>query len=416
MITLYCCIFSLARNKQIFNRKKVKKIMPKITKNSRGTWGFVVDLGTDPATGKRRQARRSGFRTKKEAEEELRRLQNEADKGVVVKKQDGNITFEEFSQDWLEWYAATAGVKESTVTNRRRYLRQACQFIGGMKIKEFGKSSYNQFLIALHERYAKSTTNSISQTVSMILNYAVECSLLITNPAQSAIKPKTAAKLEDVPENIEEKYLSRAEVDRLLSAAKECGDFQYYALIHLLLFSGIRIGEALALEFKHIDAAGIKIRQTFSTGASASVEKYTLETPKTSRSIRDIELDTYTLEIVQAQMLDQKKKRLKAGATWDSQHNFIFTAYTKPGLPLSYVTAAYKFKRLLTIAEIGKKATLHTLRHTHASLLAESGASLEQIQARLGHSNDKITREIYLHITKDSSALMMENFAAYMQM
>ena len=122
--------------------------MPKITKNSRGTWEFVVDLGNDPATGKRRQARRSGFRTKKEAEEELRRLQNEADKGVVIKKREGNITFEEFSKDWLEWYAATAGVKESTITTRMRQLNMAYKLIGSLKIKDFNKNTYDKFLTA----------------------------------------------------------------------------------------------------------------------------------------------------------------------------------------------------------------------------------------------------------------------------
>lgn len=390
--------------------------MPKITKNSRGTWGFVVDLGNDPATGKRRQARRSGFRTKKEAEEELRRLQNEADKGVVVKKRDSNVTFEEFSQDWLQWYAATAGVKESTVTTRRDNLKMAYSFIGAIKIKSFNKEAYNKFLLALDEKYSKNTLDNVHSATSMVLDYAVECGYLAVNPAKAAVKPKKASTLEDVPDNIEEKYLSRTEVDRLLTAVKNYGDFQYYVLIHLLIFSGLRIGEALGLEFKHIDFEhrSLKVRQTI-VGRSSTAKKFLLQTPKTSSSIRDIELDAQTLELLKMQITEQKKRRLKTGSGWYNEREFVFTAPSSPGCPFVYDTAQKRFKHFLKSASISKPITLHGLRHTHASLLSESGATLEMIQARLGHSNDNMTRRIYLHITKDSSAQMIDRFACFMK-
>lgn len=392
--------------------------MPKIKKNPRGTWEFVVDLGYDPATGKRIQARRSGFRTKKEAEEELRRLQNEADKGVIVKKREGSVTFEEFAQEWLQWYTATAGVKQSTIENRRRYLKQASNLIGAAKIKELSKNTYDRFLLALSEKYKPGTLNCIHVTVAMVLDYAVECGYLAVNPARMGKKPKAAAKLEDVPENIEEKYLTRAEVDRLLTTAKDYGDFQQYALLRLLIFSGVRIGEALALEFKHIDIerSTVRIRQTMSTGAYNKTESFVLQTPKTASSIRDIELDSQTLEILKLQMTEQKKNRLKAGSEWYTNHNFLFTSPTRPGYPWLRNTIAARLKAMLKTANIDKPITLHSMRHTHASLLAESGASLEQIQARLGHANDNTTRQIYLHITKDSNSKMIDSFECFMQM
>lgn len=392
--------------------------MPKITKNKRGTWSFVVDLGNDPATGKRRQARRSGFRTKKEAEDELRRLQNDADKGIIVKKREGNITFEEFAQDWLEWYTATAGVKSSTVTNRQRNLRMAYPFISAAKIKDITKNTYDRFLVAISEKYAPNTVENLHAAVSMVLDYAVECGYLATNPAKAATKPKKAPTLDDVPEDIEEKYLSRAEVDSFLSVVKNEGDLQQYVLMHLLIFSGLRIGEALALEFKHIDfkKSMIKIRQTISTGETANIKEFLLQTPKTGGSIRDVEIDAQTLELLKIQILEQKKKRLKSGAEWYAEHDFLFTACTHPGYPLPYPTVESRTRKQLKRAGIHKHITLHKLRHTHASLLAESGATLEQIQSRLGHQDNKITRQIYLHITKDSSARMMDSFARFMQM
>lgn len=390
--------------------------MPKITKNKNGKYQFVVDLGRDPATGKRRQVRRSGFNTKREAEDELRHLQNEAEKGTIIKKRQAAVTFEKFAQDWLEWYATTAGVKESTIINRQRFLTSANKLIGAVKIRDINKKMYDHFLISLNEKYKPSTIDRIHSTVSMVLDYAVANDYLAANPAKTAKKPKTATRLEDIAGDIEEQYLTRTEADHLLQAAKELGDFQTYALLRLLLYTGLRIGEALAIETQHIDFkhALIKIRQTISTGTTANVRQFALQTPKTPTSIRDIEIDTETLEILRIQITEQKKKRLRAGTAYYTTHNFVFTSTRYPGYPCFHSTIRDAFHRCLLLAGITKPLSLHGLRHTHASLLAESGATLEQIQSRLGHASDDITRRIYLHVTKESKASMIANFATFM--
>lgn len=59
-----------------------------------------------------------------------------------------------------------------------------------------------------------------------------------------------------------------------------------------------------------------------------------------------------------------------------------------------------KYIRTLSNKVLGKSITTHALRHTHASLLLENGVSIDTISRRLGHENSKVTREIYLHITK----------------
>lgn len=390
--------------------------MPKIKKAASGKYEFWVDLGRDPMTGKRRQVHRSGFATKREAENELRRLQNEADNGTVVKKKQASVTFEEFSKDWLEWYITTSGNKPSTIALRRESLKAACKYIGMIKIKDFNKTTYDRFLIKLDEHYKINTINAIHATVSMILDYAVENGLLANNPAKNAKRPRIAKSLQDIGDDIEEKYLTRTEVEQLLKAAKESLSFQDFALLRLLIYSGLRIGEALALEIPRVDFehSTIKIRQTISTCITKNTKDFQLQTPKTATSIRDVELDAETMEILRHQILEQKKKHLKAGSNWYSEHEFVFTSKPYHGYPMFYSTFKYTFNRLLKSLSFSKHITIHSLRHTHASLLAESGATLEQIQQRLGHSNDDITKRVYLHVTKDSKATMVENFAAFM--
>lgn len=390
--------------------------MPKIKKAASGKYEFWVDLGRDPLTGKRRQVHRGGFATKKEAENEIRRLQNEAESGTVVKKKQASVTFGEFSKDWLGWYSGTSGNKPSTIALHEASLKAACIYLGAVKIKDFNKVMYDRFLKRLNEKYKPGTMRNIHVSVSMALDYAVESNFLPANPARNAKMPKNAQSIQDMTEDIEEKYLSRAEVAELLTTAKNFFDFQNFVLLRLLIFSGLRIGEALALEIPRVDFkhSVIKIRQTISTGSTKNAKDFLLQTPKTSTSIRDIELDAETMEMLRQQIIEQKKKRLKAGSSWYNEHEFVFTSKRYPGYPMFYSTYERTFRRLLALTKIDKRVTLHSLRHTHASLLAESGATLEQIQQRLGHSNDDITKQVYLHVTKDSKATMIENFAAFM--
>ena len=120
------------------------------------------------------------------------------------------------------------------------------------------------------------------------------------------------------------------------------------------------------------------------------------------------------MAILHQQVIEQKKKRLKAGPQWYNEHDSVFTSEKYSGYPALYRSFTSPFYRLLKTLEVNKHITVHSLRHTHASLLAESGATLEQIQQRLGHSNDDITKRVYLHVTKDSKANMITNFAAFM--
>ena len=384
--------------------------MPKIKKNSRGTWEFVVDLSRDPATGHRQQARRSGFRTKKEAETEMRRLQDLADKGTVIKADNANIQFMTFAEDWLKVYAASGTVKPSTVETRATSLSMARKFIGPAKIKDFTVRNWDSLMNRLEDAYSKNSVSNIKATLSLVLDYAVECGLLVQNPTKVHRQRRKVLQLEDVADEIEQKYLSKEELQRFLDAAAECGNYQMFALMRLLVFSGMRIGEALGLEFKHIDFDNgvIRVRQTAVTRKSRDE----LQTPKTLSSIRDIDIDKETAAILRRQILERKKARLAAGGSWGNA-DFVFTRSN--GRYLRYGTAWYQFKKLIKTAGITKEATPHILRHTHASLLAESGATLEQIQARLGHSNDEITRKIYLHITAASAAKAADRFADFMQ-
>jgi integrase len=71
--------------------------------------------------------------------------------------------------------------------------------------------------------------------------------------------------------------------------------------------------------------------------------------------------------------------------------------------------------RLLAIAKLNSDLTPHSLRHTHTSLLAEAGVALEQIMDGLGHSDDQITKNVYLHVTQEMKKEASHKFTQLMR-
>ena len=179
------------------------------------------------------------------------------------------------------------------------------------------------------------------------------------------------------------KYLEKDELKAVINAASP-----YYAsVIEFIALSGLRIGEVLALEDKDVTDKYIKVTKTFDS------QDKTVDTPKTADSIRNVDIQPELAAVVSRIRKASKTNKVKNGTR---SPRFIIGPL---GAPLSY----YKFNRTfkeLTKEVTGKELTTHALRHTHVSLLAESGVPLETITRRLGHSDSKITREIYLHVTK----------------
>jgi integrase len=96
--------------------------------------------------------------------------------------------------------------------------------------------------------------------------------------------------------------------------------------------------------------------------------------------------------------------------------DFIFAKMERQyGYPIVVKNVRDRMKRLLRIAGLNKDLTPHSLRHTHTSLLAEAGVTLEQIMDRLGHTDDQITKNVYLHVTHEMKKEASQKFAELMR-
>lgn len=193
----------------------------------------------------------------------------------------------------------------------------------------------------------------------------------------------------DIPhkQKIQNKYLESDELKFLL---EQMSVPTWKLLTEFLALSGLRPGEAIALEATDVDFKQKVIHVTKTYDANNA----TIGPPKTHCSIRDVymqpELEAFCHQI-QMQML---RRQLMYGLP--KQKLFMFS---ETGKYLSYFSFN-KYIKTNTLRLFGRKLTAHSLRHTHASLMFEQGISVEVITRRLGHENSKITKEIYLHVTK----------------
>lgn len=214
-------------------------------------------------------------------------------------------------------------------------------------------------------------------------------------------------------EEIEEdslNFYSKDELKDFLEASKELTGRIPYVFFHLLAFSGMRKGEALALTWSDINFKDntLTISKTLTRGDGA---RLIVLPPKTRKSKRTISMDPQTMELLKQWRAQQRIDYMKFGFNTLQPDQLVFSneknEWFQPTRPRVWMLRIYKRHPEL------KQITTHGLRHTHCSLLFEAGASIKEVQDRLGHTDIKTTMNIYAHVTKqrkEETALKFANF------
>ncbi|TWL86754.1 site-specific integrase [Bacillus licheniformis] len=380
-------------------------------------WYYRYDI-VDPTTGKRKQKEVGGFRTKAEAEEEAKRIQYELLQGTYIEEKE--ITFEEFSKEWLIWYENTGKVKVSTIRVRKHEISRLMDYFQYLKMKDITRKQYQEALNDLKARgYAENTIEGAHRTGRMIFRRAVELEVIKTDPTEYAIIPKVQKTVEELEQEKElPKYLEKEELAHFLSIIPDHQmDIRDYPIFLTLAYTGMRAGELCALKWSDIDfeEQTISITKTYYNPRNV-IKEYELLTPKTKKSKRVIDVTKNVLIELDQLRKVQKEVQMKYRKTYHNE-GFVFAQLDEvnAGYPAYVKLIEIRMKRLLKIANLNPSLTPHSLRHTHTSLLAEAGVSLEQIMDRLGHTDDDTTKNIYLHITKPKKKEASHKFSELMR-
>ena len=224
-----------------------------------------------------------------------------------------------------------------------------------------------------------------------MFDFGVGYGYLNFNPLQNFRLRKLKISQSDLDVNIEDKYLTDDEYHRLLIEFKKRGRNDYVDFIQFLYYMGLRVGEGGSLRVKDIvknngryyaNINGTLMKRHKSGNKRGEFKKK--PGAKSESSNRQVYLPPEAVEIY---------KRHDLG------HNFLFVKKTTKNAIETGSINRY-LKRIAADAKINPdKLTSHIFRHTHVSKLAEQGVPLEMIKKRVGHSDSKITEEIYYHIT-----------------
>ncbi|MBY0124419.1 site-specific integrase [Bacillus sp. S/N-304-OC-R1] len=399
--------------KGYFYRRGCKCKKKKCTCGSK--WAFTVDIGLDPITGKRKQKVRSGFNTKLEAEEAVATLIHELNQGTYLEETDK--TFSDFTKEWLPFYCESKDVKPGTIRVRLHEIGRLLPYFAQLKLKDITRKKYQDALNDLKDQgLSDSTREGINRTGRMIFRKALELELIKKDPTEFAYVKKDKKTIEQLEEEEVPKYLEKEELALFLETAKNNGLEHDYLVFLILAYTGIRVGELVALKWKDIDFKNhtISITKTYYNPNNNTLE-YHLVPPKTRRSKRKIVVDEDVIQALKKHKEVQDKVIEQLGEDYYNE-NFIFAKLKRQfGYPIVIKTVRDRMKRLLTIAGLNEELTPHSLRHTHTSLLAEAGVSLEQIMDRLGHTDDQITKNVYLHVTQEMKKEASQKFSELMR-
>lgn len=378
---------------------------PKLKNARHGSWFYVAELPAHP-DGRRRQRRRGGFVTEREAALALAALTEQLRLGDFAEAGDLTVGA------WLdEWLAGRVRLQPSSVyANKgaiRLYLKPA---LGHLRLDRLRMGDIERLYAvmrtlgsdqAVHSelaarllaarnptagpRYPRPLSGATIRRAHAVLhgalNTAVKRRLLTHNPADHIELPAGA--------RIPARVWTPEQVGQFLDA---CVRDQLGPLFHVIAYCGLRRGEACGLLWTDVDLeTGVLrvARQTVQVGP-----KLFARAPKTRTGARAVALDLATVGVLRAHRARQAAQRLAWGSAYDDTGLVFCKENGAPYLPES---VSQRFERLTRRAGL-PRIKLHELRHTSASIGLVSGETLKEVSDRLGHSTIAITADIYTHV------------------
>ena len=356
-----------------------------------------VYLGVDKVTGKNVKTSITG-RTKKEVKQKTKEAEIAFLQNGSTRFQASNITtYKELASLWWESYKHT--VKPNTQLNVRRLLdNHILPLFGSYKLDKLTTPLIQNVVNKLADKTNKGEEgaflyyDSLHALNKRILQYGVVMQAIPFNPAREVILPRNTQKAKR--EKI--KHFDNQELKKFLDYldSLNLNKFRYYyenTLYKFLLATGCRINEALALSWSDIDLENSVVHITKTLNY-----KQETNSPKSKSSLRDIDIDQATVSMLKQYRLRQTKESWKIGKS----ESIVFSDFIHeyPNNRTLQTRLRTHFKRA-KVTNIG----FHGFRHTHASLLLNSGIPYKELQHRLGHSTLSMTMDVYSHLSKENA-------------
>lgn len=368
-----------------------------IEKRGKSSYRLIVSEGYD-LHGKPLIHRKTVHGTKKEAEVELAKFVTEVQNGLVI---DGKaLRFSEFVEIWKRDY----GSKELAPKTYERYKgmlnTRIIPYFGHFKLSNIKPThimSFYDYLSKDHQlkrcknHNGKTVMKGLSSKTILehhrllhaMLQNAVYWQILPYNPADRVKPPKH--------ERPQIKYYDDIQCKKLLEAL-ENEEIKFQTIVILTLFTGMRRGEVLGLEWSDID-----FKEGFVNITKAS--QYTSEkgifvkNPKTQSSIREVGIPDIVINMLKKYRTWYEAEKERCGDLWNNS-NRLFVTWN--GNPMHPDTVTDWFRSFIKKNNL-PKITFHGLRHTNATLLISKNVDVAVVASRLGHAQITTTLNFYVH-------------------
>ena len=349
-----------------------------IKTRSKGSWTIILNLGRDPATGKRKQQWVTVRGTKKQAETRLAELLNQMDTGGFIKPT--KETFGSFLQRYLDDYISTQ-IRATTLEAYQQRGKHLIDGLGHIPVSELREEHIHKYYREKSKTLSPGTLIKHHNLLRSALSQGVIWRTLTRNVAEAVKPPKVSRK--------EMRALTGPEVHRMLEA---CEDTAWHSIFHTLTWTGLRRSELLGLRWKDVDLilAGLRVVQSVQR---LNTGEFIVQEPKTASGRRMIALSPASCLVLREHREKQEADATLLGRQL-AEDDLVFSH--PDGSPRDPSTLTLAFRRLTR--RVGLDGVrLHDLRHTMASLYLEQGVNPKTVAERLGHASVTITLDLYSH-------------------
>lgn len=301
-----------------------------------------------------------------------------------------NMRFSELADWYFENYAPVE-LKEGTVYNyKSAYNNHIKPVLGNVRVKDINTPRLTQFVQSL--KLQPETVRKIYVVLQSIFHRGVEQGFIRDTPCRNVILPKNRNKKK-------KPVLDEEQTRRFMTLIEEkkC-DPDIKRIIKVLLYTGMRCGECLALSWNDINFEEMTISIEHNLADVGG--KHWLTTPKTESSIRTIGMSETLANIFREQKKYQEQLIEALGDDF-SHPEMVFTSAN--GNYRDRSSLGTSLKRFLRGTEFDF-LTLHSLRHCNATLLLNSGVDLKVVSDHLGHCDIGVTANIYADVLKSTKA------------
>lgn len=367
-----------------------------VWRRKNGQWEYRFEAGEDVLTGRRRRMGKSGFATKKEAAQAMRKAIADHERGRAVKSSGRSV--EEFLREWHLSVRST--VRPTTWVHYRDYMNAyVIPHIGDTRLQDLTPVRLNLLYSHLldHGRVrdggalAPKTIVNTHRMLHRALRDAVRWDMAPRNAAEDAQPPRTRRPQLQVWEPDEtRRFIDQVRGDR------------FFALWMLAATTGMRRGELAGLRSTDINFRHATVSPS---APRVSVDGQVQESgTKTEAGKRVMALDPQTLSVLREYVDEWAEERNLLGQ--DSKLLFVWP----DGTPLHPDTMTTLFAKHLAAAGL-PKIRLHDVRHSYATAALRAGISPKIVSERLGHTNVAFTMQTYMHVIPGMDAAAADEIA-----